>query len=214
LKKLTQNIRAFAAISLFKPRLSQAAQGAFEQDFQLYFQNLANGNSGKLKAKRTPLPSPRKLDSAFCTAVLNSIDDRICLLGNCKANEIHYFVKENTPPYLSYFETFVPITYPDFRDQYYFDISIFLHYLFAKSVIPESKERVKFRELVANDILRLMNVEFPLSRQSFPSSLAYVGSGIRQILDKSVTLGLIGSYVIDDEDLYDLDYLKNTFEKV
>jgi len=209
-KRLRPWLSTFSVIALSTPSVVYGRQGAFEQDVELYLQNIINGNSGKQNAgRKTPLPSPRKLDLLFAGRLLDAVDSRICEISGSDSTEIKSFVRDNLPTYLNKFKEFAPIAADTLSDQYYFDLSLFLHYLFAKNAISDSKSRVLLRERVADDILRLLDLDTP------PKSNQYteLGSGIKTILDKLCGVGLIESYSVDLEDLMDIEYLQQTFSK-
>ena len=200
-----------SSLVLSTPVRLDARQGAFEQDVDLYFKNLINGNRGKDKpASRTPLPSPRKLDATFARKVIDTIDMRICELNPSSTSDIKSFVDDNLPKYLSKFKQYAPIVSENLSDQYYFDLISFMHYTYAKNVIPDSASRVLLRERVADDILLMLNLDLPSVSERFTA----LGAGIKQILDGISTVGLIESYAVDLEDLMDGEYLQETFSKV
>lgn len=200
-----------SSLVLSAPVRLDARQGAFEQDVDLYFKNLINGNRGKDKAAyRTPLPSPRKLDASFAKKAIDAIDRRICELYPSSPSDIQSFVNDNLPIYLSKFKQYAPIVSESLSDQYYFDLISFMHYAYARNVIPDSSSRVLLRERVADDILLLLNLNLPSNSQRFTA----LSIGIKQILDGISTVGLIESYTVDLEDLMDGDYLQETLSKV
>ena len=118
-----------------------ARQGAFEMDVELYVKNLVGGNKGRPNSgRRTPLPTPRRLDTKFAMQLLEAVDAKIGQISGIEEKEIEKRVKELLPLTLQYFREFVPVGREDLSDQYYFDIVVFLHYLVAKEAIPGSKE--------------------------------------------------------------------------
>ena len=190
-------------------------------DVELYIKNLAEGNKGKTNTgKRTPLPSPRKIDEKFATNLLDLVDQSIIKLSDATKADIDKSVNERLPSTLDYFREFVPLTNEKLSDQYYFDIVAFLHYLYAKEVIPTSEERIKLREMVADGIIKMLEVDNGLpnrvTKDIGGSNTAGLTEGIKYILNKSIQVGLIESYSFDNnriEDLEDQEYVKSTFKE-
>ena len=211
---LIYKIKKIVAFSFILPSVVSARKGAFEMDVELYFNNLVNGNQGKkLNSPKNPLPSPRKIDAKFANDLLEIVDMNICKISGAIEKDITETVNRLTPDALSYFREFAPVTSEDLSDQYYFDIIIFLHYLFAKNAIIGSEERVKLRENIACGILRLLNVPPELDKTAGSPTEA-ISIGIKRILEQSVKYGLIESFTLDNrfEDLLDLEYVQSTFK--
>jgi hypothetical protein len=174
------------------------------------------GNKGGAIDKTpTPYPSPRKLDEIYSKKILEIVTDSICSLGKVSRDDISKFVDENISTYLKKFSQYVPITNYELSDQYYFDIIIFLHYLYAKNVLKTSIQRVELRKLVAKEILNSLKLKRSYENYSIGNyNTTGLSMGIKDILDNLVKIGLIESYSIDDENLTDQDYVKTSFDEV
>ena len=198
-----------------------ARKGAFEMDVELYIKNIADGNKGKTNTgKRTPLPTPRMIDEKFAANLLDIVDQSIVKLSSATEGDIEKSVNKRLPTTLAYFQEFVPLAEEKLSNEYYFDIVVFLHYLFAKDVIPSSEQRIKLREMVADGIIDMLDVNGGLSSEISKniggSKTAGLVEGMKYILNRSMQVGLIESYSFDNnriEDLYDEDYVDSTFKE-
>ena len=78
---------------------------------------------------------------------------------------------------------------------------------------------MRLRDEVADDILRILDVQFGEINIGQPiggTNTAKIGEGIRIILDRSIEVGLIQNYTLDDrfENLSDIEYVESTFDEV
>jgi hypothetical protein len=141
----------------------------------------------------------------------------ISTVARIPVGDVEVSVSKQLPVYLPTFKQYAPIRSETFQDQYFFDITIYLSYLFAQTSIPTSEARVYLRERVGQDILSTLKQRklVTLPTRSSPSTAAAemskAASGISSILTAFKSTGLIESFRFDAEDMLDMDYVDSLF---
>jgi hypothetical protein len=219
-------VTAFAATALIlqAPRVASSKQGAFEMDAEYYLKNLVQfGTNSESNGERSRaiFPSPRNLDINFTTKIIRIVSKSISIISGISTESIDQSVVSKLPTYLPYFRKFAPVVVEDLSDQYYFDIVVYLYFLTAENYLKSSLERVKLRELISDSILALFVESLPKTFEgvhgdpiSAARLLPKVSEGIKYLLDKFKSYGLIESYIYDDENLQDIIYSSESFKEV
>jgi len=218
----------FAAVmvaSLAASRKANAAKGAFELDAEFYARNLLGIKSKREnERKRVLFPSPRNLDAVFAASIIEIIAREMSNQCGLPPDVLKSEAFRQIPYYLSYFRTFVPIKEESYRDQYFFDISLYLLYLTAERLIPKSENRVSMRSNIGCKVLLeikkiISNVKFLENSSDQDKEAGYqlvhlIGDNIPQILDVFVSKGIISGYLFNRDDIDDDEYNKYSFTEV
>ena len=156
---LSSLIKTSLLLKVASPSPATAVQGAFEMDAEYYLKNLLNINNNNITTAtrtRALFPSPRKLDKEFAKKIVEIVKTSIAKYSQKTIDEINLFVENKLPERLVYFKKFAPIANENLSDQYYFDIIIYLQYVFAQKFIINSSDRVKLRDEIGSLILKLL----------------------------------------------------------
>jgi hypothetical protein len=206
-----------SATSLLLPLPVLAQRGAFELDAEMYLRNLLDASTSRIsesKARRPIYNSPRALNPTYAEDVLDILRKRISSAGKIPIEMIQGNVTAQLPLYLPFFRLYAPIRRESLDDQYFFDINIYLLYLIAESVIPDSESRILLRERIGDDMLSWMSkkrlLEIPKPRGGIPE----VALGIGRILETFKGIRFIESFTFDAEDMLDVEYVSGLFEDV
>lgn len=207
------------AIIVMFPPYCIAQDGAFELDAKYYIQNLLGNKVTVVDPRRQAIyPSPRYLNATFANKIIQIVQNEVHEISNTSNSDLLNFIDNSLPTVLSNFSKFVPIVKKDFTDQYYFDIYLYMSYLYAKNTISESKDRVQLRTKIGQKLLynlpidRFKVVNLDVLKSSI-SLLPKLHEDIRDILDIYSSSGLISSYILDDENLLDEEYIKTSFNE-
>lgn len=202
------------------PLPAAAMRGAFELDAEMYLRNLVGIASPLTGEARRPIyASPRRLDPQLSGELLRMVQGEIGAAAGCSVVEVERNVSAALPLYLPFFRQYAPLREETLADQYFFDICVYLSYLFAETRVPASEARVALRNRVGEAVLswlrrrRLVALPRP-SAPSLTDAAAAAATGVGAILSAYLKLGLVGSFSFDDEDLRDETYLRSIFDEV
>lgn len=219
----------FMATTLLAPSRSLAQRGAFEMDAEFYFQNLlgqrkTKGNS--LFKSGAVFPSPRKLDGEFSAAVFSIILNELAASMHVPASDLLQEVNSKAQYGIKVFQTFAPIEDTSLRDQYYFDMLLYIAYNEAGRVVSSSADRVALRERIGDRIFEYITKLTTVGEADFKhrsdtgidvkrqAELLYIGrKGITQLLEVFQEKKFIGGYKFDEEALDDEYYILQSFQE-
>lgn len=237
LPMLARYIASFGSM-FFTTKISSAREkGAFEMDAEFYIKDLleAVGLKGskttgvESKFMKKPIyQSPRVLDKSFASNIVQVLVETISAQANRRPADVIDAVNAQIENTLTSFRSFVPLSTADLSDQYYMDMLLYLYYLEAGKLIPDSEGRVQLRNRIGEGILRLVYRIYQLPRppkapqqsdekalnEIFSSRLEDVSRGISDILKAFKDSGMIKDFVFDVEDLADLEYARTSFNEV
>jgi hypothetical protein len=208
-----------SSMLLLTPKVSNAAAGAFEMDMDYYLRNIINGNDVKKenekKVRKSIFPSPRQMDIKTTTKIIDIIKTIACKMSSLSIETLNEYIDIELPKKLVKFKEYIPITNENFSDQYYFDIYLYLIYKAIENVVSKSEDRVKLRQKVGDEILqlfikdKLINMTMTNNQRNV-ENLAY---NVKLILQSYVKIGLISSFIFDDDDLADQAYADSSFQE-
>eukprot|EP01041_Mallomonas_annulata_P004110 gene4110-8168_t len=222
LKRLRQYGIPLLGLILF-PISSRAIEGAFELDTKYYIKNLLGLKDLADQEQQIVFPSPRSLDITFATNIIKIIKDEISKISGISPESIDIACNNNLPIFISKFRRTAPIIKEDVTDQYFFDITLYTIYNYTSTVIPNSKDRVLLRQNIGQEILNYLQnknyINSKLLSQLYNKNLnietkaSYFADIIKEILGIFTSKSLIAGYLIDDENLYDIDYIISSFNE-
>lgn len=202
------------SLPLGLPRLRPvSARGAFEMDAEFYLRNLVGGiGGGGTEARRPIYRSPRVMDGAAAARVLGIAQEEIAALAHVSVATLRANVSAQLPLYLPFFRQFAPIVSESLSDQYFFDLSAYLSYLQAQTLIPDSETRLLLRNRVGDRVLDWLVEGGSVPRPSLGRRDAAVAAeGLKAILRAFEKTGLVGSFAFDAEDMLDAAYTEDLF---
>lgn len=215
------NIMAITSSVLITPKISNAVnqKGAFEMDMDFYVRNILNGNNAQIenekKVTKSFYPSPRKMDITITTKMINIIKTIASKMSSLSIETLNEYIDIELPKKLVQLKANIPITNENFSDQYYFDIYLYLIYKSIENVISKSEDRVLLRQKVGDEILQLLiNDKFiNIKNSQRKKDVVELASNVKLLLQSFVKIGLISSFIFDDDDLADQYYADSSFRE-
>jgi hypothetical protein len=159
---------------------------------------------------------------------VKAVHDQISKYSGIPLKDVADKVSNAVPTYIPKFTEYVPIKSRDLSDQYYFDITLYVTYLVAAELIPDSVSRIPLRKgvgLAVYNVLKDRNlIQLPsppvkatgtsASAGEAAENMAALSDGVSRILNAFTASGILSSYEFDAEDLADYTFAKASFSDV
>jgi hypothetical protein len=210
-----------ASSILLPPKICHASKGAFEMDMDYYIRNIVSGSNiqseNEKKVRQSIYPSPRQMNIIITTKIINIIKRVLCKKSNLSIDQLNQYIAIELPKKLLKFKEYIPITNEDFSDQYYFDIYVYLIYKAVENIIIKSEDRVILRQVVGDEILQLLIndkiININKNDNNDNRNVVSLAQNVKIILQSFQNIGLISSFIFDDDDLADQTYADSSFKE-